>query len=230
MRRFALRSLLARPTRLFLTALAVALGVTLITGTYVFTDTINASFDTIFKQSYKGTDAVITPRDLSGGDRDEVSVAIPDRVLETVRRTRGVADAQGGIFTPGATILGKDGKPVGLGGAPRFIASAPRVQRFSVFSVADGRLPTSRGEGAIIKSTVDDEGFKLGDKIPIQAQTPKRDYTLVGVIQIAGVDSFGGATVAMFALPEAQAMAGKPGEFDEIDASAAQGVTPAQLK
>src|SRR3954470_13344696 len=149
MRRFARRSLLARPTRLFLTALAVALGVTLIAGTYVFTDTINASFDTIFKQSYKGTDAVITPRDISGRDRDEVSVAIADETLGTVRGTPGVASAEGGIFSPGATILGKDGQPVGLGGAPRFIASVHQTQRFSVFSVVDGRLPRTDEEVAI---------------------------------------------------------------------------------
>ena len=37
--------------------------------------------------------------------------------------------------------------------------------------------------------------------------------------QIAGVDSFGGAVVALFTLPEAQRMAGKVGSFDEIDAS-----------
>ena len=52
MRRVALRGLLARKTRLLLTALSVALGVTLIAGTYVFTDTINASFDKIFAASF----------------------------------------------------------------------------------------------------------------------------------------------------------------------------------
>ena len=71
MRRVALRGLLARRTRLALTTLAVALGVMLIAGTYVYTDTINGSFDQIFTQSYKGTDAVITPRQPSRGHRHE---------------------------------------------------------------------------------------------------------------------------------------------------------------
>jgi putative ABC transport system permease protein len=230
MKRFALRSLLARPTRLVLTALAVALGVTLITGTYVFTDTINGAFNRIFTESYKGTDAVITPRHAQGGDDEDASVSIDASVLGAVRRTPGVATAEGGIFSPGATILGKDGKPVGLGGAPRFIASAHQTQRFSVFTVDSGRLPARDDEVALIKSTVDQEGFDVGDEIAIQAQTPKRDYKLVGVIAIAGVDSFGGATVAMFTLPEAQRLAGEVGRFDEIDASAQQGVPPARLK
>ena len=59
MRRVALRGLLARKTRLALTALAVALGVTLISGTYVFTDTIDASFDRIFSAAYKGADIIL---------------------------------------------------------------------------------------------------------------------------------------------------------------------------
>ena len=63
MRKVALRGLLTRKLRLGLTALAIALGVTLIAGTYVFTDTINRSFDRIFTESNKGVDTAITPRE-----------------------------------------------------------------------------------------------------------------------------------------------------------------------
>ena len=231
MRRVALRGLIARRTRLALTALAVALGVTLIAGTYVFTDTINGSFDQIFTQSYKGTDAVITPRKAIEADSQDTQLPpLAGGLLDKVRATDGIAAAEGGIFSPGATILGKDGKPVGLGGAPRFIVSAHATDRFSVFSVADGRLPTADDEVAIIRSTVDQEHFRLGDAIPIQAQTPRRDYRLVGILEIAGVDSFGGAAAAMFTLPEAQRLAGKVGQYDEIDASASTGVSPDELK
>ncbi|MDX6665356.1 MAG: putative transport system permease protein, partial [Solirubrobacteraceae bacterium] len=230
MRRVALKGLIARRTRLALTALAVALGVTLIAGTYVFTDTINGSFDQIFTQSYKGTDAVITPRKASGHDNQDELPPIPAGVLAKVRATPGIGTAEGGIFSPGATILGKDGNPVGVGGAPRFIVSRHATSRFSVFSVADGRLPAADNEVAIIKSTVDDEHFALGDRIAIQGATPRRDYRLVGVLKIAGVDSFGGAVAAMFTLPEAQRLAGRVGKFDEIDASAQRGVSPTVLK
>src|SRR3954463_2873618 len=116
--------------RLVLTALAVALGVTLIAGTYVFTDTINRSFDKIFTQSAKGTDASVTPRKTidttnSGGTQPPVSPA----VLAQVRRQPGVASAGGSVFDTG-TILGKDGKRIGAGGAPNFIASIAEQPRF----------------------------------------------------------------------------------------------------
>lgn len=230
MRRVALRGLLARRTRLALTALAVALGVTLIAGTYVFTDTINGSFDKIFTQSLVGTDVVVTPRQPEGFSGEDDIPPMPAELLETVRQTPGIEEAQGNIFTDGATILGKDGDPVGAGGAPRFIVSAPQVDRFSVLDATEGRLPTAADEVAIIKSTVDQEGFALGDTIPIQGMTPRRDYELVGILKIAGVDSFGGASASMFTLAEAQRISGREGEFDQIDGAAAGGVEEQDLK
>ncbi|MEJ7785522.1 MAG: FtsX-like permease family protein [Solirubrobacteraceae bacterium] len=230
MRRVALRGLLARRTRLALTALAVALGVTLITGTYVFTDTINGSFDKIFTQSYADTDVVVTPLQPDGFSGEDDIPPMPAELLETVRQIPGIEEAQGNIFSPGATILGKDGEPVGSGGAPQFIVSTPEIDRFSVLDATEGRLPTAVGEVAIIKSTVDREGFAIGDRIPIQGVSPRRDYELVGVLKIAGVDSFGGASAAMFTLNEAQRISGRRSEFDQIDAAAAGGVDEQELK
>jgi putative ABC transport system permease protein len=60
MLRVALKGLFGRKLRAVLTALAIVLGVAMISGTYVLTDTINAGFDTIFSQSYKNADVVIT--------------------------------------------------------------------------------------------------------------------------------------------------------------------------
>src|SRR4051812_23096371 len=229
MRKVALRGLFARKLRLILTALAVALGVTLIAGTYVFTDTINRSFDQIFTSSAKGTDASITPRktiDTSnqGGTQPTVSPA----VLAQVRRQPGVQDADGSVFDVG-TILGKDGKRIGKGGAPNFIASIADQPRFDAFTVKQGRKPQSPDEVAMDASTVKKQGWRLGDKVAIVATAPRKDYTLVGVTQIAGVDSFGGAAVADMLLPEAQRMLGKRG-FDQIQVSAKNGVSPAELR
>ena len=61
------------------------------------------------------------------------------------------------------------------------------------------------------------------------ATAPRKEYTIVGITQIAGVDSFGGATVVDMLLPEAQRMLGKRG-FDQIQVSAKNGVSPAELR
>jgi putative ABC transport system permease protein len=48
----ALKGLMGRKFRSVLTALAIVLGVAMVSGTYILTDTINKGFDTIFTQSY----------------------------------------------------------------------------------------------------------------------------------------------------------------------------------
>src|SRR3954452_11268643 len=229
MRKVALRGLFARKLRLVLTALAVALGVTLIAGTYVFTDTINRSFDRIFAETNKGTDASITPRKTidtsnSGGTQPTV----PESVLASVRRQPGVQSAAGSVFDVG-TVLGRDGKRIGKGGSPNFIASIAEQPRFDAFTIKEGRKPQTADEVTIDASTARKQGWKLGDKIAIVATAPRKDYTLVGVTQIAGVDSFGGAAVADMLLPEAQRMLGKRG-FDQVQVSARAGVSPEQLR
>jgi putative ABC transport system permease protein len=230
MRRVTVRGLLARKTRLALTALAVALGVTLIAGTYVFTDTINRSFDRIFTQTNKGTDASLTPHEAVKQDNGNGATlpTIPPSVLAQVRRQPSVAAAEGSVFDT-ATVLGRNGKRIGSGGAPNFVGSVAALARFQGFTISDGRLPRTAGEAAIDTATARKEHWRLGDRVAVQGAAPRKSYTIVGLTKIAGVDSFGGATAVDLILPEAQRMLGKPG-FDEIHVAAKSGVSPQQLK
>src|SRR4051794_12587813 len=229
MRKVALRGLFARKLRLVLTALAVALGVTLIAGTYVFTDTINRSFDRIFAETNKGTDASITPRKtIDTSDNGGTQPTVPESVLASVRRQPGVQSAAGSVFDVG-TVLGRDGKRIGKGGAPNFIASVADQPRFDAFTIKQGRKPQNADEVTIDASTARKQKLKLGDKLAVVATAPRKDYTVVGFTQIAGVDSFGGATVVDMQLAEAQRMLGKKG-FDQVQVSAKAGVSPAQLR
>ena len=53
MRKVTLKGLLARKLRLALTALAIVLGVTFVSGTLVLTDTLNRTFDTLIGNAYQ---------------------------------------------------------------------------------------------------------------------------------------------------------------------------------
>jgi putative ABC transport system permease protein len=229
MGKVAFRGLFARKLRLALTTLAVVLGTTLIAGTYVFTDSINSAFDTIFQESNKNVDAAITPHQtIDQSNSGGTLPTIPASVLEQVRRSPGVASAQGSIFDAG-TILGKDGKRIGSGGAPNFISSVAQVPAFEAFTVKEGREPRTANEATIDAATAKKEGWKLGNKVCAVATAPRKCYTIVGTTEIAGTN-LGGAAVLDLVLPEAQRMLGKGTSFDEIQASAKQGVSPQQLK
>ena len=90
--RFALKSLAGRKLRTTLTALAIVLGVAMMSGAYVLTDTIDKAFDAIFVDSYAGTDAVVTGKDpgFSFEGESPEPPPIPEETLETVRGVDGV--------------------------------------------------------------------------------------------------------------------------------------------
>lgn len=229
MRKVALRGLLARKTRFLLTALAVSLGVMLISGTYVFTDTINSSFDRIFAAAYEKTDVAVTPNDaVSSGDFEEIE-PIPAEVVATIEKLPQVDAVSGSVFDEKGTILDEDGDPIS-NGAPNFIASIQGIERFETFTVAEGRLPDTADEVAIDRATAKRKDFEVGDTVDIVNQEPRKTYRIVGLVGLAGTDSYGGAGVALMTLPEAQRMSGKEGAFDQIDVASTPGTSPEELR
>ena len=226
MRRVALRGLLARRTRLTLTALAVALGVTLISGTFIFTDTITASVKGILTASYAKTDVVITPdRTLEINANGEVP-PLDAGLLTTAGNVEGVSAIEGAIYDLGGTILDKKGRPFGSLG-PKVVASAYLDERFGSFSYAEGRAPRSADEVALDRASATREGFAIGDRIEVQADAPKKAYRITGLTQVGGTDDYGGVAIALMTLTEAQRVSGREGKFDEIDLATDEGADPA---
>ena len=69
----------------------------------------------------------------------------------------------------------------------------------------------------------------MGDDIGVVARGPVREFKIVGTVKYAGLSSLGGATLAVFTLPTAQALFHKVGQLDEIDVAAAHGVSNTKL-
>lgn len=229
MNKVSFRGLLARKTRVALTIVAVALGVTLIAGTYVFTDTINASFDRIFQVSNQGVDVVVSPNENVVGS-DGQPPALSASLLKVIEAQPQVAVAEGSVFDANGVILNRKGERMGNGTGPNFISSVNEVKRFQAITYAAGGPPKDAGEVTLDKSTADREGYKVGDALEVQGDVPRRAYRISGITRIAGVDSFGGASIAGFILPQAQRITGKVGKFDQISVGAKPGVTPDALR
>jgi putative ABC transport system permease protein len=62
MLRATLKSLLARKLRLVLSGLAVVLGVMFVSGSFVVTDTLNRTFDSIFADAFGATDVSVSAK------------------------------------------------------------------------------------------------------------------------------------------------------------------------
>ncbi len=228
MAKLVLRGFLQRKLRVLLTAIAIALGVALMAGTYVLTDTINQSFAAIFKNAAKGDDVVVSPTETLGREKRAQESPITDAMLAQVRSVSGVAEAAGAIFTQGA-FLDVHRKRLTSGGAPAFIAGE-LPKRFESFSPVKGRFPTDASEVAIDEATADRSGLRIGQQMIVAGSAPAKSYTIVGIAKFAGGQSFGGAGTAILTPPEAQRAAGEVGRYDQIDVAAQSGITPAQLR
>ncbi len=223
-----LRGFMQRKLRVLLTGIAIALGVGLMAGTYILTDTINNSFAGIFKTANEGKDVVVTPTQTLGRETRAQVSPITEGTLAQVRAVPGVALAAGGIFTP-ATFLNLHGKRLTTGAAPAFVASQG-PPRFESFSPISGRFPANATEVALDQATAQRANLKVGDRMRIAGSAIARTYTIVGIVKFAGSQSFGGAGTAVLTLSEAQRVVGEQGQYDQIDVAAQPGLTPEQLR
>ncbi|MGI8983384.1 MAG: ABC transporter permease [Acidimicrobiales bacterium] len=225
-----LKGIVAHKLRLFLTAMAVVLGVAFVAGTFVLTDTINKTFDTLFTEISAGTD--LTVRAVSGfgegADIDSARDTVPAALLDVVRRTDGVAAADGTVAGL-AQFVDKDGKAVSTGGAPTlgFNWTEPIL---SPLRLRSGREPQRAGEVVVDAVTARQHDFALGDRVKVLFQGPSEDFTVVGITGFGEADNLAGATLAIFDEATAQRVFGKVGRYDSIDIKAAEGVGTVELR
>ncbi|MHB8641436.1 MAG: ABC transporter permease [Gaiellaceae bacterium] len=234
MRRVALKGLLGRKLRAALTAIAIVLGVAMVSGTYVLTDTIKGAFTTIFTQSYKNSDAVITAK-IAFTNNQGNGVAVPSfpaSLLDRVHALPAVEAAVGGVSDAHVRLVGRNGKAISTGGAPNLAFSvdpAPSYQKFNPLSLTAGSWPQGPGEVAIDKATADKDHYAVGDMIGVEARGPVQQYRITGIAKFTTVSSIGGATMAIFDVHTAQQVLGKPNQLDVIRVQAKSGVAVAKL-
>jgi putative ABC transport system permease protein len=224
----SLKGMAGRKLRTVLTALAVVLGVALIAGTYILTDTINHQFDQIFAQVRKGVDVSVTPKKVFNSDNNANPPAFPASYVAKVQQVPGVQKAAGGIFDNGVILDNKGKKIGGSGGAPNFISSdAPAP--FNPFHYVSGHGPTGPNQISIDKYTADKQHWHVGSTVRVGGQGPATPYTVVGIAKFGKLNGLAGAAIAVMTLDQAQKVTDKVGKLDGIDIQAQKGVKPEAL-
>jgi len=223
-----IRGLLARKVRLALTALSVLLGVSFVTGTYVLTDTLDASFQTFFQRTVEGVDLVVRLRAPFGGDGERDRA--PEDLVEQVREVEGVGSAYG-LLEDYAQFVDKDGNSIQNGGAPTIGLSwsqAPDADE--PLRLDEGRAPRRDGEVAMDIGTATRHGFKVGDEVDVLLEGPKERFRIVGLFGFGDELDALAVTFAAFDLETAQRVFGAPDRIDAVNVTTAPGVSPAELQ
>jgi putative ABC transport system permease protein len=230
--KFALRGLLGRKLRALLTGIAIVLGVAMISGTYVLTDTVQRAFNNLLVDAYAGTDAVVTGKglDISIDGETPPPPPVDESLLEVVRGVEEVELATGSIFDErNAKVLTPEGESVSSEGFPTLafgIDTSPAMDRFNRLSLFEGRWPAAADEVVVDAETADEQGYALGDTVQISTLQPKQGFELVGVAKYGeGDSSLGAISFVVFTIPAAQALLGREGQYDAIQVAAREGLS-----
>jgi putative ABC transport system permease protein len=231
--RVALKGVLGRKLRTVLTAFSIVLGVSMVTGSFVLTDTMSKAFDSIFTSSYAKTDAVVSGRSLVDWS-DQGNALVPASVLRRVQELPEVESASGQILDLNssantAKLIDRDGEIVSGNGNPTFGLGVDASQpRFNPLKLVDGEFADAPGEVVVDANSADRLGFQVGDSIKIAVGGPIRSFELVGIAKYGDVDTIGSATMAIFDVREAQRLLQKRG-YDNVSVAARDGVSPDEL-
>ena len=233
--RASLKSLLSRKFRLILSALAIVLGVSFVSGAFVLTDTMGKAFDNLFATVNSGTAVTVQPKGVdsrvsAGGAQPVTQKLLPASLVDRVKQVDGVRYAEGSIYGF-AQMVGKDGKAIGGNGPPTAGVNWGGGDRTptSIISLRSGHGPTSAGQIAIDEGVAKQSGYGVGDRATVLTLRGQRQFTVVGVYDYRGSDSLGGSTTIAFTDPVAQRLMTKAGEYTSITVAAGSGVSQSAL-
>ena len=227
MLRMTLRGLLARKLRTALTGFAVVIGVAFVSGTFIFTDTINASFTDLFERVSKGVDVNVTAKQAVEGDFGGRIQPLPAGTLEKVKAVDGVEAAEGNLEET-VSIFDEKGEIVGGNGPPTILFSGGD-ERFDPYTYVEGGPAETPGEVSLDKATADKGDWKVGDEILVAGREPARPYKVSGIAKIGDQNSLGIGTLVM-PLSEVQKIGREPGAITEVVVAADGDTTPEELK
>jgi putative ABC transport system permease protein len=216
--RLAVKNVLARKGRLFLTAFAIIAGTAFLSGVLIFTGTIKQSFNDLFAKAYAKTDAYVRSAnkieaEFGQPQRDQ----IPDSLIAIVSNVPGVAEAVGNV-SGFAAMTSETGKSaLKAQGPPQFGGSFVASDISPWHLIAGGKAPSGSSEVVVDKRSAQNMGVRVGDTINVSASSGSAKYTIVGIATFGSSATSGGATWALFDLPVAQKVVlGKSGLIDAV--------------
>ncbi|AZS86789.1 ABC transporter permease [Streptomyces griseoviridis] len=227
----SLRNFLAHKGRMALSAVAVLLSVAFVSGTLVFTDTMNTTFDKLFAAT--SSDVTVSARGASDTGETTSDTGRPPvlaaSVLGKVRAVDGVRSAEGTVFSTSVTVVDRKKESLSpSSGAPTIVGSwngnDARTMR-----ITSGAAPHGSGQVMVDADTADRHHLGLGDEIGVISAVGTHTAKISGIAAFQVTNP--GAAMFYLDTPTAQrTLVGQPGVYTNVNVTAADGVSDARLK
>ncbi len=234
MRKVTISGLLARKLRLALTALAIVLGVTFVTGTLILGDTLNSTFNNLIGTAYQHVSfeirgkAVLNESGTAAVQGTTDRKPVPESIATAVSHVPGVAFVHGSVQGY-AQFLDRDDNAIGGGGGSTLGFSFGPNTQLSPYRLVEGKAPTTADDVVMDKATATKHDFAVGDRVLINLPNRPQTFTITGIVTYGSDDNLAGVTLAGFDLQTAQRIFNSRGNYDTINVLAAPGANNVNL-
>ncbi|KAA8719600.1 putative ABC transport system permease protein [Corynebacterium spheniscorum] len=183
MRKVSARNVAAHKLRLALTVLAVVLGTAFISGAFMFTASLQNTFQEAVSTQYDGVDAVVT------ADTQKGSTTINPEMQQELRDNPKVAALNVSASTN--VVLGNDkGEAIQTGSASSRLT--PWYGGDDAVTgdkhVVEGKTPKGADEVVVNKKAATNLGLSVGQKLTVVDPKERHERTISGIYEIKGVD------------------------------------------
>ncbi|MCT2593013.1 ABC transporter permease [Streptomyces sp. N2-109] len=226
----SMRNFFAHKGRMALSAIAVLLSVAFVSGTLVFTDTMNSTFDKLFAAT--SADVTVSPKNAGSGEENPRSgkpETLPADTLERARQAEGAKRAEGVVLSQSVTVVNEENENLGASsGAPTLAGNWTQNDRRSM-EITSGHSPRGPTEVMLDADTADKHDLKLGDEIRTIAVTGDRTAKISGIATFKVTNP--GAAIVYFDTETAQKfLLGATGVYTNVAVTAESGVSHEVLK
>ncbi|WP_405583655.1 ABC transporter permease [Streptomyces sp. NBC_01092] len=226
----SMRNFFAHKGRMALSAVAVLLSVAFVSGTLVFTDTMNTTFDKLF--AVTSSDVTVSPKEAKDEDDGAGTgkpASLPASTVEQVAAVDGVQKAEGSVGSMSVTVVNSENKNMGSSTGAPTIAGNWTKNDLKSMEITSGHAPRGPTEVMVDADTADKHDLTLGDQLRTIAATGDIRARIVGIASWKVTNP--GAAVVYFDTETAQrTLLGATGRFTQVSVTAADGVSDAQLK
>ena len=235
MRKVTISGLLARKLRLALTALAIVLGVTFVTGTLILGDTLNSTFNNLIGTAYQHVSFEIRGKAVlnesgaaavQGTDRPQAGAGVDRRPRSAGCRGSRSCTARSRAMPSSSTATATRS---GAAAARRSASRSTPTTQLSPYRLVEGKAPTTADDVVMDKATATKHHFAVGDRVLINLPNRPQTFTITGIVTYGSDDNLAGVTLAGFDLQTAQRIFNSRGYYDTINVLAAPGADNVNL-